>query len=433
MAIPTGAKVYNVVRENMNEVYIPQMPVGTENNIAEVSNVLFNDSYSSMLNNFVNVLINRIALTIINNKNFSNPLAIFKKGSVPFGTDIQEIYENPAQAQPYELSNSAMAKLLSITDPDTHVAYYRRNRQDKYTKTISRAELQGAFQSWDKFENYITAITQSLYSGNFIDEFKYTKALMNGGYENGKIVTQIVQDPTTNEQNAKAFIKLVRSIYTKMKMPSTEYNAYSKFSGSKGSITTWTDPSRIVVIIPADVEASVDVDVLANAFNMSKTDFIGRVVEIDNFKNSNLKMIMCDESWLQIYDNLMRFDEFYNANVMAWNEYLHVWGTYALSPFANAIAFVTEDVKPVTSVSIGAENIDLSLSTNPTGETLEITLTPSDTTSVVNYTSSDEKIFTIEKVSNSSVKVTPVSVGNATLTAKAQNGVSDTAKVIVTE
>lgn len=433
MAIPTGAKVYNVVRENMNEVYIPTMPVGTEDNISEVSNVLFNNAYTPMLNNFVNVLINRISLTIIQNKSFSNPLAVFKKGSIPLGTDIQEIYENPANAQPYELSNSAMAKLLSITDPDTHVVYYRRNRQDKYTKTIAREELQGAFQSWDKFENYVTAITQSLYSGNYIDEFNYTKALMNGAYENGKVVTQIVQDPTASEENAKTFIKLVRSMYTKMKMPSTQYNAYSKFSGAKGTITTWTDPSRIVVIVPADVEASIDVDVLANAFNMDKADFIGRVVEVDSFKNSNLKMIMCDESWLQIYDNLMRFDEFYNANVMAWNEYLHVWGTYAISPFANAVAFATEEVKPLTAISIGAENIDLSLSTNPTGETLEVTLTPSDTTNNVSYLSSDEKIFTVEKVANNSVKVTPIAVGEGTLTAKGSNGVTDTAKVTVTE
>ena len=144
-------------------------------------------------------------------------------------------------------------------------------------------------------------------------------------------------------------------------------------------------------------------------------------------------MIMCDESFLQIYDNLMRFDEFYNANVMAWNEYLHVWSTYAISPFANAVCFATDDVKPVKQVTIGAENIDLSLASNPTGKTLDITLNPADTSSVINYSGSDDKVFEVEKVSNAEVKVTPVAVGEGILTAKAQNGVTDTAKVIVTE
>ena len=432
MAIPTGAKIYNVVRENMSQVYIPQMPVGTESNISEVSNVLFNEAYTPALNEFVNVLINRIALTIIRNKSFNNPLAMFKKGSVPLGTDIQEIYENPAKAEAYELSNSAMAKLLSITDPDTHVVYYRRNRQDKYTKTIAREALQGAFQSWDKFENYVTSITQSLYSGNYIDEFNYTKALLNGAYENGKMIVEKV-DKVQDEASAKALVKKARSLYTKMSLPSTEYNAYSKFSGAHGKITTWTDQDRIVVIIPADVDSEISVDVLAKAFNMDSTKLMGRIVRVDSFKNPNIQMIMCDESFLQIYDNLMRFDEFYNANVMAWNEYLHVWSTYAISPFANAVCFATDDVKPVKQVTIGAENIDLSLASNPTGKTLDITLNPADTSSVINYSGSDDKVFEVEKVSNAEVKVTPVAVGEGILTAKAENGVTDTAKVIVTE
>ena len=136
MALPKGAKVFNVVRENMNEVYMNTLPSATENNIQTISNILFNDAYQPMLNDFVTNLINRIALTIVRNKTFNNPLAMLRKGSVPLGTDIQDIYENPAEAEQYELSNTEMAKLLTITDPDTHVAYYRRNRRDLYTKTI---------------------------------------------------------------------------------------------------------------------------------------------------------------------------------------------------------------------------------------------------------------------------------------------------------
>ena len=152
MALPKGAKVFNVVRENMNEVYMNTLPSATEDNIQTISNILFNDAYQPMLNDFVTNLINRIALTIVRNKTFNNPLAMLRKGSVPLGTDIQDIYENPAEAEQYELSNTEMAKLLTITNPDTHVAYYRRNRKDMYTKTISRENLQGAFVSWEKFE-----------------------------------------------------------------------------------------------------------------------------------------------------------------------------------------------------------------------------------------------------------------------------------------
>ena len=422
MALPKGAKVFNVVRENSSKVFMETVPSATEDNIATLSNILFNDAYQPMLNEFVNNLINRIGLTIIRNKTFSNPLSILRKGSMPLGTDIQDLYENPAEAEQYELSNTAMAKLLTITDPDTHVAYYRRNRKDLYTKTISRENLQGAFVSWEKFESYISAITTSLYSGNYIDEFELTKALVDGAYDNNKVIVETVT-AVTDESTAKAFIKKCRSLFTKMKLPSTKYNAYSKFSGAKGTIKTWTEDDRFVLIVTSDVMAEVDVDVLARAFNIENTKFLGRVIEVDSFENEEIQAILCDESWFQIYENLMRFDEFYNARTMTWNEYLHVWQTYAICPFANAIVFATAQPKPATAISVADVSVVEDATANVT-----VTLTPADATSELEFISGDETVFTV----SSTGVVTGVSAGSGTLTVNTDNGLSDTATVTVT-
>lgn len=422
MAIPKGAKVFNLVRENSSKVFMETVPSATEDNIQTLSNILFNDAYQPMLNEFVTNLINRIGLTIIRNKTFSNPLSILRKGSMPLGTDIQDLYENPAEAEQYELSNTAMAKLLTITDPDTHVAYYRRNRKDLYTKTISRENLQGAFVSWEKFENYISAITTSLYSGNFIDEFELTKALVDGAYDNNKVIVETVT-AVTDESTAKAFIKKCRSLFNKMKLPSTQYNAYSKFSGAKGTIKTWTEEDRFVLIVTSDVMAEVDVDVLARAFNIENTKFLGRVIEVDSFENEEIQAILCDESWFQIYENLMRFDEFYNARTMTWNEYLHVWQTYAICPFANAIVFATAQPKPATAISVADVSVVEDATANVT-----VTLTPADATSELTFISGDETVFTV----SSTGVVTGVSAGTGTLTVETDNGLSDTATVTVT-
>lgn len=422
MALPKGAKVFNVIRENASNVFMETVPSATEDNIHTLSNILFNDAYQPMLNEFVTNLINRIGLTIIRNKTFSNPLSILRKGSMPLGTDIQDLYENPAEAEQYELSNTAMAKLLTITDPDTHVAYYRRNRKDLYTKTISRENLQGAFVSWEKFESYISAITTSLYSGNYIDEFELTKALVDGAYDNNKVIVETVS-AVTDETTAKAFIKKCRSLFTKMKLPSTKYNAYSKFSGAKGVIKTWTEDDRFVLIVTSDVMAEVDVDVLARAFNIENTKFLGRVIEVDSFENEEIQAILCDEAWFQIYENLMRFDEFYNARTMTWNEYLHVWQTYAICPFANAIVFATAQPKPATAISVADVSVVEDATANVT-----VTLTPADATSELTFTSGDETVFTV----SSTGIVTGVSAGTGTLTVETDNGLSDTATVTVT-
>lgn len=424
-----GVKTFNFIRNNATETFVNTVPSATEDNIMTISNILFNDAYQPLLNEFVNSLINRIALTIVRTKSFNNPLAMFKKGSVPLGTDIQEIIENPAEAEQYEYSNTAMAKLLTITDPDTHVAYYRRNRKDLYTKTITREGLQGAFVSWEKFEEYIGSITQSLYSGNYIDEFEYTKDLIDGAYENSKAIVQVVPNPSTSESDARAFVKMARKLYKKLTFPSTNYNAYSVFSGARGQIKTWTEADRICLIVNSDAMGDVDVDVLARAFNIDSTKLLGRVVEVDGFKNSNIIGVICDESWLQIYDNLFRFDEFYNARVMAWNEYLHAWGTFAISPFANAVILATAQPTKATAVAVESSYSG----TIGTDTTVTVTVTPNNATSYIKFESSNPQVFTVTKTGDKTAVITGQSAGSGTLTVETADGVKDTATVTITE
>lgn len=427
----SGVNTFNYVRQNSSNNFRDIVPEATIDNIGTLSNILFDDAYQPQLNEFVTNLINRIALTIISNKSYNNPLSMFKKGSIPLGTDIQDIYTNPAESEPYELSNTAMAKLLTITDPDTKVAYYRRNRQDLYTKTIAREALQGAFVSWDKFNEFISSITTSLYSGNYIDEFNYTKELLDGAYDSGKVITQVVTAPTT-EANAKSFVKTLRTLYKKLSFPSTEYNAYSKFNPDKTPVKTWTTEERVCVIIPADISAEIDIDVLAQAFNIDKANLLGRVIEIDHFENPEIQAVICDESFLQIYDNVLRFDEFYNARTMSWNEYLHAWSVFAISPFANAVFLVTENSTPATAIAIG-DGADVEITGIGTTEGLEITLTPATATSDVTFKSSNAKVFTTSKTDNKNVKVTSTGVGTAVLTATTDNGLKAQVNIVVKE
>lgn len=425
-----GVQTFNFIRNNSTEAFMEIVPSATSDNISTLSNILFNDAYAPQLNEFVTNLVNRIALTIVRNKSFNNPLAIFKKGSIPLGTDVQEIFTNPAKAQKYEYSNTAMSKILTIMDPDTKVAYYQRNRQDMYQKTISREGLQGAFVSWEKFNEFISSITNSLYSGNYIDEFKYTKELIDGAYDNRKIITQVVTNPV-DEASGNAFLKTVRGLYDMMTFPSSDYNAYSKFKGNENDtpVISWTEPDRIVLIVRADIMATVDVDSLARAFNIERADFIGRVIKVDKFENPEIVGLICDEAFFQIYDSIFRFDEQYIASTMAWNLFLHAWSTFAISPFANAVLLVTSQNVPATNVSMPTTtSVTVGADANVT-----ITLTPSTaTTDVTSVTSSDQTVATA-KLNGNNVVVTGVKTGTSTVTIKTDNGLTASTTVTVTE
>lgn len=424
----SGAKLFNFVRQESTGNFKEVVPLATDGNISDISNILFNDAYQPLLNEFVNNLINRIGLTIIRNKSYDNPLALLKKGSTPLGTDIQDIYTNPSEAEQYQLSNEEMAKLLTITDPDTKVAYYRRNRKDMYTKTIARESLQGAFVSWDRFENFVSSTTQSLYSGAYIDEFNYTKGLVAGAYTNNKAIVQTVT-AVTSEATAKAFVKKVRNLYKSMRFPSTAYNAYSLNTGDNKPVTTWTTPERVVFLVRADVMTEVDVDVLASAFNMDKADFLGRVIEVDKFDDDNKVLgVICDEAFFQIYDNIFRFDEFYNARTMSWNEYLHVWETFAICPFANAVILATE-APSVDATDIDASKSSVSVKAGAT-VTVPLTVTPPNATSAITASSSAEGKATVT-ISGRNAVITGVEAGSATITVTC-NSHTDTISVTVT-
>ena len=417
-----GINTFNAVRSLSSANFREIVPTATEQNITSIANILLNDAYQPQLNEFITNLINRIGLTIVRNKSFNNPLAMFKKGSVPLGTDIQDIYTNPAEEQKYEYTNEAMAKLLTINDPDTHVAYYRRNRKGLYEKTIALELLQGAFVSWDKFNEMVTSITNSLYSGNYIDEFRYTKLLVDGAYDNNKVIVETVS-AVQDQSTAKAFLKKCRALYNKMSKPSKKYNAYSKFSGAKGEITTWTDPERLCVIVSADVMAEVDVEALASAFNIDKTDFMGRVITIDEFDNPEIQAVICDESWLQIYDSIFTMKTFENGRTLSWKYMLHAWQTYAICPFANAVCLATAEPKPATAISVADTSVVVNATATPT-----VTLTPEDATTDLRYSSSDETVFTVSELG----VVTGVSAGTGTLTVYTDNGLSATATITVT-
>lgn len=425
-----GINTMNAIYNSASTEYQRIVPKLLEDgsNLTQIGNVILDDAYKPIMNEFVSTLINRIALTIVKNKTFNNPLSIFKKGSVPLGTDIQEIYTNPANKKPFEYSNSAMAELLTIEDPDTHVAYYRRNVMDKYPVTFSREGLQGAFVSWDKFNDFITSITQSLYSGCYIDDFKYTKGVFDSLYNSGKAIFEVVND-VTDETSGKAFTKILRKLYLNMTFPSTDYNSFSKINTKGQKITTWTTADRICVILTSDVNVELSVEVLAYAFNMDKADLMGRVFVVDKFDNPELKGAIFDESFLQIYDNLFRMDEFYNASTMSWKDYLHRWSTYGASPFANAVLLVTKEPTPATNIEFATPTVEVEVSSQ---QSVALTVTPSTATSEIDYVIDNESIATVTKTDDKNCTVTGVMQGQTKLTAISDNGLTAEATINVT-
>ena len=331
----------NTIRENASTEYQNRVPEATRTNIAEVGNPIV--SYSLTMNEFLNLMVNKIAFTLVRNKTFKNPLSVLKKGNVPLGQDIEELFTNIAKGEKYDPTGS---ELLKRKLPDTKVMYHRMNRQDQYTVTISRQQIKNAFTSYTELEKLVNTIVTSMYSGDNFDEFVLMKNLFASAITDGKITTVDVEGLTSAELSTE-FVKNVKTISGYMQFPSSNFNKYYNFKPSTDTgdpITTWTPKENQILLLRTDVKTDIDVDVLAQAFNMDKVNFMSRVVEVDNFGSAkNCLGILMDESTIEVRDNLLEITDFYNGKGMYTNYYLNHWQTYSLSLFGNAVAFMQKE------------------------------------------------------------------------------------------
>lgn len=354
MKIENAVNAYNAIRGSSAQL-TAALPRATLQNIVEAGNPIL--EYIPVQNAFLDALVNKIYMTVIINRSFNNPLSILKKGTAPLGSDVEEIHTNPVQAAQY---NPTATTLLQQHAPDTAAAYHRLNRQDVYKLTVERTDLRQAFTSWEAFGQMIEANINALYSGNYIDEFRLMIGLFSGALTSGAIVKQTV-DAVTDANSAKALVAKMRALNRKFQLPSTQYNAYAQLAGEGATPRkTWCKPEDIIVIIPADTEATLDVDVLAAAFHVDRSTFVAsQVVVVDDFGvDSGIVAIMIDRAFVQVLDNLFIAEPFRNPETLSVTYFLHVWQTYSASPFANGVAFVTEYTELTVQPSDWATDFD---------------------------------------------------------------------------
>lgn len=328
--------VLNTILENASADYQQRVPEATQTNITEVGSAVM--GYKATENEFLSLLVNKVAMTIVHNKTFRNPLSILKKGNVPLGKNIEEIYTNPATGTTYDPTG---AKLLERNIPDAKAIYHTMNRQGQYKATVSKAQLIQAFTSYQALEQLLNSIVNSIYSGDNLDEFLLMKELFASAITGGKLKAVDV-DPITGSDSAKSFVKTVKTIGLGMMLPSSLYNSYYDINKETDAkpVITWTPLENQVLIMRNDVAVDVDMELLAQAFNVSYADLKQRTLTVDSFGTAtSCGAVLCDEAFVQVRDHLSQLENFHNGEGLYDNFIYHHWQSYSLSLFANAMAF----------------------------------------------------------------------------------------------
>ena len=334
--------IANAIHNSGSALFQQYVPLANADNVNQFgAGILINQAVQ---NEFITNLIDRIGLVVIRKTSLKNPLKKFKKGKMENGRTIEEIFTDITQGQKYDPFD-AENTVFKRTVPNVKTLYHERNRQDHYDTTIMDSALRTAFTSWGAFGDFTASIINALYNSAEVEEFEYMKMLIDNYYSKGYF-TVVPVSPIVDTSTATDFVKKVRATATKMTLPqgSRDFNSLA--------VRTVSDMRDLHLFIDADLEAEIDVNVLASAFNMDKASFLANRTVIDNFASAGLEAVLVDQSFFQVYDNDMKLETVRNPKGLYWNTFYHVWQTLSTSRFANAVAFASSGVTPVISVIV---------------------------------------------------------------------------------
>lgn len=336
----------------------------------------------NLRNAFATDLINRIILVTVTSKMYNNPWESLKKGVLSLGETIEEIFVNIANAELYN-PNISSETVFKRRIPDIRAAFHIVNYQVKYPATISNEDLSAAFTSENGLYSLIEKIYESLLSASNYDEFNIMKYLIALNIVNGNIKSISIPS-LSNDDNIKSVVTQIKATSNKMKFLTGNYN----ISGVK----THSKHEEQTVIVTADFDAAIDVNVLAAAFNMEKAEFLSKRLLVDSFgdidinrlaqcapetcenitydANGNvtsakikgitdsqlaelaeIPAVIIDDDFIQIYDRLITMEDIRNPDGLYTNAFLHCWKIISVSPFAPAATF-SDSVAAVNSVTI---------------------------------------------------------------------------------
>lgn len=360
--------ILNVIRANASYEYQQNVPKVTKaTDIPKVGEIIYGTP--AFANQFLNALVNRIAIVRVQDATFNNPYANLKKGYLEFGETVENIFVNIAKVVDYT-PEKGEEREFKRTLPDVRTAFHVMNWRVMYPVTIQDEDLKQAFLSLDGVTELIAKIVDSVYTGAEYDEFLLFKYLLIKAVSHGQMYPQSIGDGTDLKKAGVAF----RALSNRLTFMNTAFN--------EEHVKTSTPRDRQIIFMDSEFEAQYDVNVLAAAFNMDKADYLGRrylIDQWDSFDNErfevirensdgleevtdaelalmkNVKAVICDDRWFQVYDNNNKFVEKYIASGLYWNYFYHTWKTVSHSPFSDAVVFVTDTADIALPASITAE------------------------------------------------------------------------------
>lgn len=338
----------SMISDLASQEYKDRVPVATQDNIGNIEEII--SIYPTTKNEFISVLTNQVAKQLFFSKAYENPYKLFNRGMLPYGKSIESIYVDivKGKQRTHETNATTLASdLLSRENPNVKVEYYSENFRHQYKTTITDEELKGAFRA----ENGLSSMTGRILQAPLTSiEYDMQEMVLHALPElkGGKAtIDKTAYTAMTEEEKAKVIVKTIKSQVIKMGFLNNKHNGQG--------VMTFSRPQDLVVFLDPDMMANIDVELLAQAFNIDKAEVPLHVLPVPQFtkrtgtgeeavytEDTDCLAIICDKDAIQIYETLNSSETFRNPQGIYTNVFFNRWGLMSACNFANVCRIVTE-------------------------------------------------------------------------------------------
>lgn len=351
----TNVEMFNAIRGLNTTDYQRRIPKADKGNVQDVISNLLNNRPS--MNEFVDTLVNRIGLEIYKNRSWNNPLAKFKIGMLEYGDTIEEYMVGLVEAKRYDPNRDELEQeIFGQERPRVDASYHKINRQDRYKITVNDAMLKRAFLSPNGLDTFVSQLLAAPQTSDNWDEFLLMSSLFKEMWRAGgffKINVPDISAASSDGDDARVSLRRMREVAENLTFISERYNA--------AHMPTAADPDELELFITPEALAAQDVEALAGAFNIEKSNFSARttVIPKEHFHIPGAQAVLTTRDFFVVADSLIESRQIQNPAGLSTNYWLHHHQVVSASRFVPAILFTTEagtpivlDDTPVVSASV---------------------------------------------------------------------------------
>lgn len=300
------------------------------------------ESYPTQYNVFTPESINKIAEQSLSGlvKERSELIGLFDHGIITNGSQMEEVYYGLLQRHAYNPTQTTFDELYGVERQLSRSYVHHDPVSRKFKLSINDREMSKMVQNPTTVGDVIASKLSSMNASEHTEEtYDIVNRLENP--VQGKLPTITVGDVSADDVNAsnaslRKFSKELKKIVSKVTMPN-RFNV--------AGVENVTPKENLVLILSPDTNASLDINMFADMFNMDKAtvSIKTHVLDVD-FKDSNTVALLLSDKYLVTRDIIDAAPSNPVAPTLGFNTFRIRQQLISNSPFAFGVRFVKAPV-----------------------------------------------------------------------------------------